>query len=148
MPSPPTHRDILIADAASLRHLAIAGALARLLEAPETIIIVDIVALELVADLEAPGARAAHQWIVAGTAPGSSARIEIAVTETGTLLRLARQVDPRVASKNMCRRAIIDFVGERIENAAAPVFVICDDEIVARAITKNGAVVKGAHELA
>lgn len=113
---------------------------------PAFSIVVDIVALEFEADLEAPGARAAHEWIVANTAPGSSVRIEVAETEIGALLRLARQVDPHVATKNMCRRAVIDFVGERIENADAPVLVLCDDEIIARAIAKNGAVVKRAPE--
>ncbi len=134
----PASREIVIADAASLRQLALADALERLRKMGGTIILIDIVALELAADLDAPGARVAQAWIAAGTAPGSLTPIEIAATETGSLLRLARQVDPRVSAKNACRRAVIDFVADRRENGDAPAIVICEDEIVIRAIAKNG----------
>ena len=138
----PASREIIVADAASLRQLAIADALERLRKMGDTIILIDIVALELAADPEAPGARVAQAWIAAGTAPGSLTPIEIAVTETGSLLRLARQVDPSVSAKNACRRAVIDFVAERMENSEGLAGVICHDEVAARAIANNsGAVI-------
>lgn len=143
MRPPPASRELIIADPSSLRELALADALTRLHKFGDTIV-VDIVALELAADPEAPGARVAQAWIAAGTAPGSLTPIEIAGTETGSLLRLARQVDPSVSAKNACRRAVIDFVAERRENSDAPAIAICDDEVVIRAIAKNGGVVTTA----
>lgn len=85
--------------------------------------------------------------IAVGTAPGSPAPIEIANTETGSLLRLARKVDPRVAAKNAGRRAVIDFIAELLENADVSAIVICEDDMVMRATAKNGGLVTTARRI-
>lgn len=143
----PARREIIIADASSLRQLALADGRAQLCKICDIIIVIDIVALELAADLEAPGARLALEWIAAGTAPGSLAPIEISKTEVGSLLRLARQIDPRVPAQSAGRRAVIDFVAERLENADVSAVVISEDDLVVRATAKNGGRVTTAHRI-
>lgn len=125
---------LLLVDASSLRHLATAGALHLLHQLASRVIVVDLVALALAADLDLPGARDAHDWIVAGTSPGSSTPIEIAITETGSLLRLARQVDPQISAANASRRAIVDWLGEYFENGGETTIVVCEDRRLTRGI--------------
>lgn len=137
----PQTSTLLLVDAASLRHLATAGALQHLHQLASRVTIVDLVALALAADLDLPGAREAHDWIVAGTAPGSTSPIEIAITETGSLLRLARQVDPQISAANACRRAIVDWLGEWFENGSETAIVVREDPRLTRAIAGDANVV-------
>jgi len=139
---------ILLVDTASLRLLATAGALGHLHQFASRVIVVDLVALALAADLDLPGARVAHDWITAGTVSGSSTPIEIAITETGSLLRLARQVDPVIAATNACRRAIVDWLGEQFENTFETAIVVCEDPRLTRAIADDAnAVVMAAQDV-
>lgn len=139
---------LLLVDASSLRHLASAGALQHLHHLASRVIVVDLVALALAADLDLPGAREAHDWIVAGTSPGTTSPIEIAVTETGSLLRLARQVDPQISAANAGWRAIVDWLGEHFENADETAIVVCEDPRLTHGIAGDAnAVVMTARDL-
>lgn len=136
---PPIERpDIVIPDSGPLIHLAIADELRLLHEIGGRVVIVDVVRQEVTGNLDKNGARKLQEWIEAGLIPGSNNPVEIAITETGSLLRLARLVDPQASARNAGERAIIDWLGDRLEGSEKNAIVVYENGKVPNMIARQG----------
>jgi hypothetical protein len=120
---------LIIADAAALIEFARLDTLSSLHKTASRVLIPDIVTLDACINPEL------RDWLAAATASGS---VEIASTETGALLSLARQADPAVSAANAGRRAVIDWIAEQLEEIETPAIVIVEDEGISRALARQG----------
>lgn len=101
--------DVIIADAAPLRRLALANILNVLPQVGGRVRMADMTAFEAAQQVDEPGARHLRDWLAAGQVAGSS-RVSVEETSAGQLFILARQVDPALCARRSGRTAAIDWL--------------------------------------
>jgi len=129
-----SNMDVIIADAAPLRRLALANILDVLPQVGGRVRMADMTAFEAAQQVDEPGAGHLRDWLAAGQGTGSS-REE---TSAGQLFILARQVDPALCARRGGRTAAIDWLAEAVQGAKAEVMVICGDSWVALIVANQG----------
>ncbi len=131
----PTARpDIVVPDADPLIHLAQAGALHLLHEVGRAVILVDIVVDKVTRDPAKPGVGALARWIEDGKLPGSNAPVQVAETDTGRAIALARVTDPTFSMRNGGENAIVGWLVETVREADAATIVVHENERVPNVI--------------
>jgi len=132
-----SNMDVIIADAAPLRRLALANILNVLPQVGGRVRMADMTAFEAAQQVDEPGARHLRDWLAAGQVAGSS-RVSVEETSAGQLFILARQVDPALCARRSGRTAAIDWLAEAVQGAKAEVMVICGDSWMARIVANQG----------
>jgi predicted nucleic acid-binding protein len=122
-----TRPDILVPDTSPLIHLSQAGALSLLHEIGGTVIVVDMVYLELTRDLDKPEARALQEWVLEGQTEGSNTPVRLEKTETGRIFELARQTDPTLRMKDGGETAIVQWLAETVDAPANKIIVLYEN---------------------
>lgn len=129
--------DVIIADAAPLRRLALASILNVLPRFGGRVRMADVTAFEAAQQMGEPGAGCLRGWLAAGQDAGSN-RISVEKTLAGQLFVLARQADPALCARKSGRTAAIDWLAEAVQGANAEVVVICEDSGMARIVANQG----------
>ena len=129
--------ELVVPDAGPLIHLSQAEALHLLHEIGGTVIIVDMVRHELVADTTRPEAKRLQEWLEQGLEPGSNRPVRLALTETGEAFRLARLVKPDFRMRDGGETAMVQWLGEKIAATSQQTIVLYENGKVPKVIRRE-----------
>ncbi len=130
--------ELVVPDAGPLIHLSQAEALHLLHEIGGTVIIVDMVRHELVADTTKPEAKRLQEWMEQGLEPGSNRPVRLALTETGEAFRLARLVKPDFRMRDGGETAMVQWLGKKIAVTSQQTIVLYENGKVPKVIRREG----------
>lgn len=131
---------IVLPDTSPLIHLAAADAL-WILGRLGRVVVVDMVAHEATADPDKPYAGEIGRWIAAGIQPNANDALTLAQTETGGLVRLARQVDPTHRAAGAGETAILEWLGDWLDDTKSEdgaALVVYENGRVPKALLSQG----------
>jgi len=127
---------VVVPDTSPLVHLAAADAL-FVLNGLGRVVVVDVVALEATSDLDKPFAKAIAAWIEAGQSAGSNLPVEVAVTELGSLYRLALDQGMK-PPRNAGEIAIMEWLGDNLRAIGGPALVVYENGRVPTMLAREG----------
>jgi hypothetical protein len=131
---------VVLPETSPLIHLAAADAL-WILGRLGRVIVVDMVAHEATAEPGKPYAAEIARWIAAGTQPNANDAVSVASTETGELVRLARQVDPAHRAPGAGETAILEWLGDWLDDTKSEggaALVVYENGRVSKALLSQG----------